>query len=69
MRDKAFAIAKNPKFDWYKRGIALMVYKFFDKKTSAMRANKFADSSIKNENMSDQQLAEEWHKPIFRNFK
>ena len=26
--------------------------------------NKFADSCIKNENMSDKQLAEELHKPI-----
>ena len=36
-----------------------MVYKYFDKKTSG--------SNIKNENMSDQQLAEELHKPIIRN--
>ena len=59
LRDKAFDIAKNPKFDRYKRGIASMVYKFFDKKASAVRPNKFAGSGIKNENMSDQQLAEE----------
>ena len=38
-----------------------MVYNFFDKKTSA--------SGIKNENISDQQLAEELHKPIVRKFK
>ena len=38
-----------------------MVYKFFDKKTSG--------SSIKNENMSKQQLAEELRKPIIRKFK
>ena len=38
-----------------------MVYKFFDKKTSA--------SGIKNENISDQQLAEKLHKPIIRTFK
>ena len=30
--DKAFNIAKNPKYDRYQRGIASMVYKFFDKK-------------------------------------
>ena len=34
MRDKAFNIAKNPKYDGYQRGFASMVYKFFDKKTS-----------------------------------
>ena len=33
LRDKAFNIAKNPKYDGYQRGLASMVYKFFDKKT------------------------------------
>ena len=32
LRDKAFNIAKNPKYDGYLRGLASMVYKFFDKK-------------------------------------
>ena len=27
LRDKAFNIAKNPKYDEYKRGISSMVYK------------------------------------------
>ena len=27
--DKAFTVAKNPKYDGYQRGIASMVYKFF----------------------------------------
>ena len=30
-RDEAFNIAKNPKYDGYQRGLASMVYKFFDK--------------------------------------
>ena len=56
MRDKAFNIAKNPKCNGYQRGLASIVYhKFFDKKTFG--------SGIKNENMLDQQLAEELHKP------
>ena len=38
-----------------------MVYKFFDKKTSG--------SSINNENMSDQQLAEEFPQPIIKKLK
>ena len=29
--DKAFTIAKNPKCDGYQRGLASMVYNFFDK--------------------------------------
>ena len=61
LHDKAFNIVKNPIYDGCKRGLASMVYKFFDKKTSC--------SSIKNENMSDQQLAEELHKPITKKFK
>ena len=32
LKDKAFNIAKNPKYDGYQRGIASMVYKFFGKK-------------------------------------
>ena len=32
-RDKAFNIAKNPKYDGYQRGLASMVYNFCDKKT------------------------------------
>ena len=32
LRDKAFNIVKDPKYDGYQRGMASMVYKFFDKK-------------------------------------
>ena len=58
--DKAFNIAKNPKYDGYQRGLASMVYKFFVKKTSG--------SGIKNENISNKRLAEELHKPVIRKF-
>ena len=34
LRDKAFNIAKKPKYDGYQLGHVSMVYKFFDKKTS-----------------------------------
>ena len=33
LRDKAFNIAKNTKYYGYQRGVAFMVYKFFDKKS------------------------------------
>ena len=59
LTDKAFNIAKNPKYDGYQRGIASMVYKFFDKKST--------DSSVANE--PNYQLANELHKPITRNLK
>ena len=32
LRDKAFDIAKNPKYDGYQRGIASLFYKFLIKK-------------------------------------
>ena len=32
--DKIFNIARNPKYDGHQRGLASMVYKFFDKNTS-----------------------------------
>ena len=38
LRDKALNIAKNPKYDGYQRGLASMVYKFFDRNSSSMRA-------------------------------
>ena len=31
---KVFDIAKNPKYDGYRRGLVSMVFKFFDGKTS-----------------------------------
>ena len=59
LRDKAFKIASDPKYDGYQRGLASMVYKFFDKKSSG--------SGITNE--SNYQLANELHKPIIKKFK
>ena len=59
LRDKAFNISKDPKYDGYQRGLASMVYKFFDKKTSG--------GGIKSMPQNEQ-LAEELHKPIIRKF-
>ena len=39
LRDKAFNIAKNPKYDIYQRGIASIVYKFFDKNSEGSGVN------------------------------
>ena len=58
LRDKAFKIGSDPKYG-YQRGLASMVYKFFDKKSSG--------SGIANE--PNYQLANELHKPIIRKFK
>ena len=32
LRDKAFKIASDPKYDGYERGLPSMVFQFFDKK-------------------------------------
>ena len=60
LRDKAFNIAKNPKYDGYQRGLASMIYKFFDKKSKG--------SGVNIEVKHNEQLAKELHKPIIRNF-
>ena len=39
LRNKAFNIAKNPKYDGYQRGLPSMVYKFFDKKSAGSSVN------------------------------
>ena len=62
LRDKAFNIAKNPKYDGYQRGLASKVYKFFDEKS---KGSGIANDKIK----QNLQLAEELHKPIIRKFK
>ena len=59
--NKAFNFAKNLKYDGYQRGLASMVYNFFDKRTLG--------STVKNENTSSKELAQELHKPIIRKFK
>ena len=56
LRDKAYDIASNPKYDGYQRGLASVVHKFFDKKSIG---SGIASSSI---------LADERHKPIIRKF-
>ena len=59
LRDKAFKIASNPKYDGYQRGLASMVYKFFDKKSSG--------SGVATE--SNYQLVNELPRQIIRKFK
>ena len=36
LRDKTFNTAKNAKYDEYQRGLASMVYTFFDKKSTLL---------------------------------
>ena len=60
LRDKAFNIAENPKYDGYQRGLASMVYRFFDKKSTG--------SSVNIPLEFNEELAKELHKPIIRKF-
>ena len=40
LKDKAFEIASNSKYDGSQRGLASMVYKFFDKKSALLNKSK-----------------------------
>ena len=64
LRDKAFKIESDPKYGGYQRGLASMVYKFFDKKSAqSCVATSFANKSPTERNY---QLSNELHKPIIR---
>ena len=58
LRDKAYDIASNREYDGYQRGLASMVYKFFNKKS--MGSGIARDSSSI--------LADELHKPVIKRF-
>ena len=60
LRDKAFNIAKNAKYDGYQRGFASIVYKIFDKKSKGSGDN----IEVKH----NEQLDKELHKKIIGNF-
>ena len=60
LKNRAFDIAKDPKYDGYQRGLASMVYKFFDSKISGSGAKLIPEN---------EQLANELHKPITRKFE
>ena len=64
LRDKAYDIASNPEYDGYQRGLASMVYKFFDKKSTGSGFKKLKNTTKSNSLI----LADEIHKPIIRNF-
>ena len=65
LKVKAFKIATYPKYDGYQRGLASMVYRFFDKKSASLDRSK--GSGIINE--PNYQLVNQLHKTIIRKFK
>ena len=60
LTDKAYNIASNPEYDGYQRGLASMVYNFFDKKSMGSGVKKFKNSSLI--------LADALHKPVIKKF-
>ena len=60
LKNRAFDIAKDPKYDGYQRGLASMVYKFFDSKVSGSGAKLIPEN---------EQVANELHKPNIRKFE
>ena len=65
LRDKAYDIASNPEYDGYQRGLASMVYKFFNKKSMGSGFKKLKNTTKPSSSI----LADELHKPIIRKFK
>ena len=63
LKNKALKIATDPRVNGYERGLASMVYKFFNERTKGSGINLQANS------LNNEVLAEELHKPIIKNFK
>ena len=64
LRDKAYDIASSPEYDGYQRGLASMVYKVFDKKSTGSGLKKLKNTTKPSSSI----LADELHKPIIRKF-
>ena len=64
LRNSAHDIAGNPIYDSYQRGLASMVYKFFDSKVAQLDKKVMSGKGIKNNKI----LAEELHKPVIKKF-
>ena len=48
LRNKAFNIAKNPEYNGCQRGLASMVYKFFNKKSASLSDKSVSGSGVAN---------------------
>ena len=65
LKDKAFQIASYSKYDGCQRGLASMLYKFFDKQSVSINKSKGSGISEK----PNYQLANKLYKPIIKKFK
>ena len=76
LRNSACDIASNPKYDGYQRGLASMVYKFFDSKAAPLDKKTISgkdnakhtakSSSLERTKEINKILAEELHKPVIK---
>ena len=62
LRDKADDIASNSEYGGYQRGLAIMVYKFFDKKSTESGFKKLKNTTRPSSSI----LADELHKPVIK---
>ena len=65
LKDKAYNNASNPEHDGYQRGLASMVYEFFDKKSMGCGIATAGPSALAR---SSSLLADELHQPIINKF-
>ena len=64
LRNSSYDITSNPKYDGYQRGLASMLYTFFDSKVAPLDKKTVSGKGIKNNKI----LAEELHKPVIKKF-
>ena len=69
LRNKGFNIAENLKYDEYQKGLAAVVYTFFDKKSTSLADKSTKGSGFNNEIKQNEQLAKELRKPIIKKLK
>ena len=77
LRNSAYDIASNPKYDGYQRSLASMAYRFFDSKVAPLdkktmsgkgNAKSTAEPSAFERTGNNKILAEELHKPVIKKF-
>ena len=74
LKDKAYNIASNPEYDCYQRGLASMVYNFFDSKVALPDKKSMGSGTAEPSSLerivkgSSLILADELHKPVIKKF-
>ena len=62
LKNSAYDIASNPKYDGYQRGLASMVFKFSDSRVAPLNKKTMSGKGMRNNKI----LAEELHKPVIK---